>query len=501
MKILIIARKAEDMKTFSKILIPGVFTHAQTDDQALQLLNHSDFDLVIIDVGAFHDMSDELISAIQQRKNKLESQEIPADLSQDDKFFMKWHHMNARQFITIPLYPRNPNDENHPTAVGRDENHSARGGFDLNNAAISISQKHLNFFFHVANIGVGVTNAKGKYEIFNKWWSDTLGYGEEEMKQISYLDITHPDYTEISREYFAKLLRGEISNYRLEKQFIKKDGTPFWADLSVSAIRQEYQTIKAVGIITNITEKKEVEFSMQKQNEQLKELNATKDRFISILAHDLRGPLSQNITFLDFLSSNMKKLSMERIQRSIDSIHQSSQQTYTLLESLLNWSKNKRNLLPFRSERLNLSLLACQVYEMVAENLKNKAIAFSNNIPGDIYVAADQEMLRAIFRNLLTNAAKFSYPEGSVTISAKRQSCMIQIAVSDTGMGMDEKIHRSLFNLGEIQPHRGTQGERGTGFGLLLCKDFVEKHKGAIWVESEPGRGSRFLFTMPMSKA
>jgi len=226
---------------------------------------------------------------------------------------------------------------------------------------------------------------------------------------------------------------------------------------------------------------------------------AVKNRFISILAHDLRGAFSSLLGISELLRESINVFDKEQINEFVNHIYISSKKTYSLLESLLDWAKTQQNNVKFDPKKVQLSSLAKDNINLLDDIAKSKNIHIASSIPDEIEVFLDLNMMNVILRNLIANAIKYTPNSGQISISATIQQKMVEMVVSDTGVGMNTNTIQSLFKLGETKSKKGTNGESGTGFGLLLCKEFVEKNGGKIWVESELGKGSHFKFTLPLS--
>jgi signal transduction histidine kinase len=237
---------------------------------------------------------------------------------------------------------------------------------------------------------------------------------------------------------------------------------------------------------------------LHKQNRQLQELNATKDTFFSIIAHDLRNPFSGLMAGTGILGGYLQESNDKKLLDLAHELHNSAQRVYKLLENLLSWAQVQQGSIPYVPKTIDLTILAGYSMSLLREIAVHKQISLTNMIKKDLVVCADYDMLEAIFRNLISNAIKFTPKGGEVKISAQKGDGMIEIAVTDTGVGMSAAKTQKLFTIGERHiSSQGTDGERGTGLGLILCKEFVELHGGTIWVESEQGNGSTFKFTLP----
>ena len=236
---------------------------------------------------------------------------------------------------------------------------------------------------------------------------------------------------------------------------------------------------------------------IQVLNDELKKVNDNKDRFISVLAHDLKSPFNSMLGFSELLSENFDELEKHEIESYIGLIQSSAQVAYKLLEELLLWARVQTDQFPYKPEKINLiELFKSQVddHALIAEK---KNISVSYNPTKNVFVFADELMLKTILRNLLVNAIKFTQVGGTVRISTSKTEKWITITVSDNGIGMSPDEISNLFDVSRFQSKSGTANEKGTGLGLLLCKDMVLKHGGKIWVESTPGNGSKFSFTLP----
>ncbi len=242
---------------------------------------------------------------------------------------------------------------------------------------------------------------------------------------------------------------------------------------------------------------------LNKQYDELRQMNVTKDKFFSIIAHDLKNPISSFLSVSDFLVGKFNELSKEEIKEFLDEVHISAKNVYELLENLLLWSRSQRGLLQFNPMVLDLKTLIVNNIDLLRINAESKDISLSYHIAQHYKVYADPNMLNTIFRNLITNATKFTPEGGNITVSAgdydeNLEFCCINVL--DTGIGISNDNQAKLFTLESSFSTNGTRDEKGTGLGLILCKEFVAFHQGKIWVDSELGKGSSFNFTIPLAK-
>jgi signal transduction histidine kinase len=229
------------------------------------------------------------------------------------------------------------------------------------------------------------------------------------------------------------------------------------------------------------------------------QLNADKDIFISIMAHDLRSPFNALLGLSDLLIENLRKYNIDEIEELVNHIKSAAEGTYALLEDLLKWTRAQSGNIPFNPQNVNIEDICKKILEYLYTNALAKKITINLNIQNNISVYCDADMLKTILRNLISNAIKFTNKRGLIELNAEVNPGDTTVSVSDNGIGMSPDKIKKLFDISQIQTSSlGTANETGTGFGLLLCKEFVEKHGGEIWVESRCGKGSVFKFTMPV---
>ncbi len=249
-------------------------------------------------------------------------------------------------------------------------------------------------------------------------------------------------------------------------------------------------------IFMDVTERKKSELIIQQQNQELKELNADKDRFISILAHDLKSPFNSILGFLNLLIKKIRNYDIEKIEKQLHIINNSAQKTYKLLEDILMWARAQSGKIPYEPKILDFTIICNDIIDNMKLAATNKNIAIKYLSSEICHVNADENMLKTILRNLVSNAIKFTSDNGQINVGAKQVQNSILVSISDNGVGMSPETLSKLFGISHEVTIKGTKNETGTGLGLLLCKEFVEKHDGKIWAESELGKGSTFYFTI-----
>lgn len=259
--------------------------------------------------------------------------------------------------------------------------------------------------------------------------------------------------------------------------------------MRVSYLKKRQKILK--GIVEERTEK------IAKQNQQLAELNAAKDKFYGIIAHDLKSPFSSIMGFSELLMTKVHSLSSNEIEHMISNVHSAAKDTFSLLENLLEWVKSQTGRIEFKPQLFNISEVINDVVSISENMALVKNITITTNISSPIMVYADKNMVSTILRNLISNAIKYTNRSGNISIEEDHRMDATVITVCDSGVGIDEATLQNLFKLSEKVSALGTENEKGTGLGLILCKEFIEQHNGKIWVESEPGKGSSFKFTLP----
>lgn len=276
------------------------------------------------------------------------------------------------------------------------------------------------------------------------------------------------------------------------------------ASVTIYLVYSENQTVKNLEIErSNLLEKAllEVEDSraqIRVQAEALKKLNSSKDRFFSIIAHDLKSPYSSVLGLSEILKD--KSIDDPSYYKYAKHLNDAALNTYSLLENLLEWSRAQLDQVRFEPDSFLFNEVAVENIKLLGTNALKKNITINNEIDKSLYVWADKDLVGIIIRNLLINAIKFTNPGGNITITSVKGVAFTEIAVTDNGIGMSEELAKRLFRIEKKQSRLGTSQETGTGLGLFLCKEYVEMHGGKIWVESQENIGTSFYFTLPLAK-
>ncbi len=299
----------------------------------------------------------------------------------------------------------------------------------------------------------------------------------------------HAGDQEKEKEIFFNAVN-EICYSGIEEKILHKNGRVIPVMISGQVVTIDSRKI-AIGFFIDVTERNKI-------TEKLQELNDAKDRFFSIIGHDLKNMFHNIMGFGDLLKDDIKTGNIKTIEEEVGMINSSAASAYNMLMSLLQWANAQRGNMQFNPCPLVLNELANEELDEIYEIAIRKNIEVKIAVPENLKVIADKEMLRITLRNLITNAIKFTHKGGMIKLNAAADGGHVEISVADSGMGMTDETIQKLFKPGTSSSMRGTENERGTGLGLLLCDEFVKKHGGRIWVESQPGKGSTFKFTLPL---
>ncbi len=237
---------------------------------------------------------------------------------------------------------------------------------------------------------------------------------------------------------------------------------------------------------------------LRAQRKELEELNATKDKFFSIIAHDLKGPLNQVMGLSDILQAELAVCDERNLQQLGSLINDSVKSARTLLNNLLDWARSQTGTINYKPEKLNLKKMVSEVIKLNENNASQKNISIRNNVKNGHLTFADENMIMTVLRNLIGNSIKFTKQRGTIEVDARTENDYIIVSVTDNGIGIKKEDIPKLFKIGENHNKIGNSEEKGTGLGLILSKEFVEINGGKIWARSEIGKGSRFSFSLPI---
>lgn len=377
-------------------------------------------------------------------------------------------------------------------------------------------------------VSIVMTDINGIIDYVNPKFCELTQYSKEEAigKNPRILNSG-----KMPKGYYKNLWDTILSRNEWHGELInkKKNGELYWESASISPVFDVNGTIThIIAIKEDITERKQTEHELQKlyedikmsdemiqeslyeknmlveelslSEEKLRETIETRDRFFSIISHDLRSPFSGFLGLTEIMSEQAEELPIEDIIKMSKAMNKSANSVYTLIEELLQWSRTQTGDMPFNCEEVDLYELACDNTDFLMQIATNKNIKLIQNIEPNTFISCDRNMITTVIRNLLSNAIKFTNTNGVISIYLAENDKNLTISVQDTGVGMSKEIVEKLFRIDTKVTSVGTNNEKGIGLGLILCKEFVEKHGGKIWVESEVGKGSTFCFTLSKSE-
>lgn len=365
-------------------------------------------------------------------------------------------------------------------------------------SSIQVEDEEREYYYNSILNGVGdpvfVKDNQSRLLIVNDAFTEIFDLNRDGIIGRTLAEDVTPKERESFLKIDKKVLKDGLESINEESLTVRGGETRIISTKKTRFIDSEGKKY-LVGVIHDITDRKKAENLIIESEEQLKELNATKDKLFSIIAHDLRSPFNNIIGLSDLLLENI--ISFEESEKYIKILNSSAKNTLVLLDNLLNWAKSQTGHLRFKPENILFS-------EIILKNISlNRLLAETKNISinyfssDDVEVYADENMLKTVLRNLISNAIKFTNVGGNIKIYAILKQDHVEITISDNGIGMNEKKRKSLFDI-STKTTLGTANENGSGLGLVLCKEFVMKNKGEIWVESEEGKGSSFKFTLPL---
>ncbi len=428
---------------------------------------------------------------------KAANQEFKKNLDSSKRYHSEYQliHKNGNFFWVETLISFHIGKDGENMCVGITRNIDQRKKAEEANRKSEEKFKH--YFEHSLH-GKSITQLTGEIYV-NQALCDMLGYSREELQNHNWREYTHPDDIELTINEINKLISGEIDWLRIEKRFIHKNGSVVWTEVGTSILKDtDGRLLYLMSSLIDITERKEAEAELKSSNDQLAKTISERDKFFSIIAHDLRGPLGGFMGLTEMMANEDQDITDNERKEMVFNLKRSARNTFVLLETLLEWSKTNHGISDFNPQKVGLTVMVTDCINIIAEPAGVKGIALIVDIPTGQEVFADKNMLQTVIRNLLSNAIKFTPKGGKVIISAKTgENQMTMISVKDTGIGMSDDLKNNLFRIDSNTKRPGTEGEHSTGLGLLLCKEFVDKHGGKILIESELFKGSIFSFTVP----
>ncbi len=357
---------------------------------------------------------------------------------------------------------------------------------------LSISKKQLEATVQFSPIiSVQWYNRKGQIVFWNNASKINFGFSEDEVLGKTLEDIIYnSDEQKEFLRIFDEIEKTGKSYGPYESQIKRKDGTVGWIMSSTFMIPGKNLEKLFVCMDVDISEQKNL-------HRQLNDVILEKDKFLSIIAHDLKTPFTGFLGMTQILANEFDELSPIEIQEISANLFESAENLYKLLENLLEWSRIQRGMVSINKENINLFNLVKNNINLIKLKVEHKGVQIQNNVDMNLSIYADMNMINAILRNLISNAVKFTKNGGTIKISAFEDEQSNIICVEDSGIGIPDNMIQSLFSVSCKVSRTGTDGEPSTGLGLILCKEYVDKHRGKIWINSQENKGSKFCFSIP----
>ena len=331
-----------------------------------------------------------------------------------------------------------------------------------------------------------------RYLLFEGYLHPALGYSTNEIVGKTLWEVLPPSRA----EQLAPIYQNALKGVPFENYISEFNDHVF--SVNVMPVKNSQGLIDRGLIVSqDITERKQAEQTLQENEERLRALNATKDKFFSIIAHDLKSPFNSILGLSDFLVEQILEKKYENLEEYAATIRDSAQRTMNLLSTLMEWSRTQTGRMAYIPKKTEIVSLIEEVTNLLNDSARQKSIMILKELPDCMFAFVDNAMFSTVMRNLISNAIKFTNPGGKINVLLEDDIKYIRVSVHDTGIGINQDRIESLFRIDENHSTTGTQNEKGTGLGLILCKEFVEKHSGKIWVESVLDKGSTFFFTIP----
>lgn len=360
--------------------------------------------------------------------------------------------------------------------------------------AIRLNQERLKRAELVSKLGNWELHLTSSTIICSDGAAKVYGLRHEEFDYATIKNIPLPEYRQLLDDAMKNLIENNVP-YNVEFRIKTADN----GELKDIHSEAEFDREKGIifGVIKDITQHKQNELLLKESEKRLQEINATKDKFFSIIAHDLKNPFNSILGFSDLLAEQIHDKDFSQVDEFIGYIQGSSKLAMDLLGNLLDWTRSQTGRMVYNPEFVEMVSLIKEVASIMEASAHQKKISIRFQLPRNAPVNADRAMISTILRNLISNAVKFTPADGEIVISAGQLDKDLVVSVTDTGIGIRKESVGKLFRIEESYTTAGTNNELGTGLGLILCKEFVDKHGGKIWVESEVGKGSKFSFSIP----
>ncbi len=330
--------------------------------------------------------------------------------------------------------------------------------------------------------------------------AEVFGYTKDEVKELGWGSLIPIEDFNKKKELLSNLLQGKINYYSLEHRVIKKDGEIAWAVSSGALSKDFCGKAKIVGTLTDITARKKAVEKLKEYSEELKQSNSAKDKFFSIISHDLRNPFNSLLGFSELLANNIDDLTEQEIKDSAKTLNITANHLFNLLTNMLEWSRLQTGNFFMEKTHFSLSEIFKYILDVYSAAISEKQLNIIKETNCEINLFADRNMIETAVRNIISNAIKYSNNGGTIKIGCRTADDKVEIYVEDNGVGIAAGDQERLFKIEKQFSTEGTNYEKGTGFGLLLAKELVEKNGGSIKFISKKDMGSTFIISLLLDK-
>ncbi|NCC23641.1 MAG: PAS domain S-box protein [Deltaproteobacteria bacterium] len=359
--------------------------------------------------------------------------------------------------------------------------------------ALRERERFLSAILETTQDGFWIIDGQGRITEANAAYCRMSGYSKEELTRLGVSDLEAVERFEETKARIGRIVQNRSE--RFETRHRRKDGSLFDVEVSVSHL--DIDGGRFVCFCRDISARKRDEDRMAKIVKELEQAIVEKDAFFSIIAHDLKSPMSGFLSLTRSFADDVMGWSAAELKTISQALLKGAEGVTELLDNLLQWAMLRRGMIEYEPRSCDFRSMVARAMDAVRPMAALKSISLENRVPDHVQALIDQPMMDTILRNLLGNALKFTHREGTVSVMAERRGSMIHAAVQDNGVGLDTKELSRLFSLNQKTSRPGTEGEKSSGLGLILCRDFIARHGGRIWAESDPGRGATFHFTVP----
>lgn len=354
------------------------------------------------------------------------------------------------------------------------------------------------YLFELSPVGIILEDVKGNIIDVNEALCQSSGYTKEEITRLNVKKLSPPEDEELVKSNIDRLLNGEILVHEVKN--IRKNGTVSYMELREKKIILPDGNTGILVFANDVTNRRLAEESAKSYMQELETANATKDKFFSIIAHDLKSPFSAILGFSKLLYEDFNDFSEDEKHTMIENIKLSSESTYKLLQNLLEWARMQTDQIEIKNENVDVSIVLNDTIELMRSQAEQKNIKLFSSVRFNTLIYADENIIKTVLRNLVSNAIKFSYPGNKVKIISEEVNGKVKISVIDYGTGLSNEEKENIFKFDSKVKKSGTSNEKGTGLGLILCKEFLEKNGGSIEIESNVDVGSKFSIIIPKGK-